>query len=217
MASPQKENGYTAIANEIMDKLMKTRIPGEARQVLDCILRKTYGWNKKQDRISLSQFEKYTGIKKPNIIRALGKLLSMNIIIQKDNATVIQKDNAVGYVYEFNKDFETWRPLSKKITLSKKIKTVIQKDNKSLSKKITTKESIKTNKTTRVPDWLNECDWIDFKDHRKKLKKPMTQRAEEILIAKITHLKEEGFNPRHLIITAIERGWQTVYDPRGEK
>ena len=47
MANPQKENGYTSIANDIVEALAGIRIPGEARQCLDVILRKTYGWNKK--------------------------------------------------------------------------------------------------------------------------------------------------------------------------
>jgi len=75
MANPQKENGYTAIANEIMDALIKIRVPGEAMQILLVILRKTYGWNKRQDAISLSQFFKDTGMKKPSIIR-LSKIVS---------------------------------------------------------------------------------------------------------------------------------------------
>jgi phage replication O-like protein O len=49
--SPQKEHGYTPIANEIYDAFVRTRISGEARQVLDCIIRKTYGYNKKEDKI----------------------------------------------------------------------------------------------------------------------------------------------------------------------
>jgi len=61
---PQKENGYTPIANEIMDALCSHRISGEERQLLDCIIRKTYGWNKKVDEISLSQFMKMTGMYK---------------------------------------------------------------------------------------------------------------------------------------------------------
>ena len=84
MASPQIENGYTPIANEIMDALARTRIPGEVRQVLDYIFRKTYGWNKKEDVIPMSQFVKSTGLKKPNICRALSKLITM-CIIKKDN------------------------------------------------------------------------------------------------------------------------------------
>jgi len=65
MAEPQKENGYTPIANEIMEALCRIRIPGEERQVLDCILRKTYGWNKCEDAISLTQFMEMTGLKNP--------------------------------------------------------------------------------------------------------------------------------------------------------
>ena len=67
MAEPQKENGYTPIANEIMDALCRIRIPGEERQVLDCIFRKTYGWNKCEDSISLTQFMEMTGLKKPAV------------------------------------------------------------------------------------------------------------------------------------------------------
>ena len=130
MANPQTENGYIQIATEIYEALARTRIPGEAGQILNCIIRKTYGFKKKVDRIALSQFCLATGIKKPNIVRAVDKLVKMGLIIKKDNAPV---DN-LGSSYMFNKDFDSWKPLSKKIT-------VIQKDNASLSKKIHTKET----------------------------------------------------------------------------
>ena len=45
MASPQTENGYVKIATELHDALCKTRISGEARQMLDVIIRKTYGYD----------------------------------------------------------------------------------------------------------------------------------------------------------------------------
>lgn len=83
MANPQIENGYTRIANEIMDALAKIRIPGQARQVLDFILRKTYGWNKKTDMISLSQFVEGTGLSKVAVCKGINKLLGMNIITKK--------------------------------------------------------------------------------------------------------------------------------------
>ena len=98
---PQKENGYTPIANEIMDALCHTRIAGEQRQILDCILRKTYGWNKKVDEISLSQFMKMTGMSKPHIVRALNKLNGKKFIIKR----TIQKDNHIACSYEFNKNY----------------------------------------------------------------------------------------------------------------
>ena len=126
MANPQKENGYTPIANEIMDKLAKTRIPGEARQVLDFILRKTYGFHKKEDYISNAQFVSATGLKKTNVCRSLNKLVDMNIVIKKDNSKRI--------IYCFNKDFDSWKLLSKKITVIKKDNAVIKKDNAVIKK-----------------------------------------------------------------------------------
>lgn len=135
MASPQLENGHVRIANELWDALAAYRIPGEQRQCLDVIIRKTYGFKKKQDAIALSQFVEMTGMNKPAVVRALNGLLSKKII------AIIKKDNAPAHIYEFIKDYNEWTPLSKKVTLSKKIKTVIKKDNPSLSKKSTTKDN----------------------------------------------------------------------------
>ena len=133
MANPQTEHGFTRISNEIMEALARIRINGEAWQVLNVILRKTYGFNKKEDKISLSQFVLSTLIKRPNVCRALNKLKTMRIIIQIDNGNIQS--------YRFNKDFDTWVSLSKTIQgVSKLITPIIQIDNKSLSKTIHTKE-----------------------------------------------------------------------------
>lgn len=113
MAAPQAENGFTRIANDILEALARIRIPGEARQILDVILRKTYGWGKKEDHISLSQFHEATGIKKPSIIRAIKQLLAMKLII------VSEKANAKGQVYAFKKDFDSWQPREKRVTVKK--------------------------------------------------------------------------------------------------
>lgn len=145
MANPQKENGYTAIANELFEALCEIRINGEARQVLDVIFRKTYGFNKKEDRIALSQFVEKTKLKKPTVCKALNKLKEMNLIV------VTQKGNEDN-IFKINKDYNTWKPLPKKITvkkepksLPKKITSVTQKDNSSLPKKPHTKDN-----TTKV-------------------------------------------------------------------
>ena len=65
-----------------------------------------------------------------------------------------------------------------------------------------------------LPDWLEKDLWDDFREHRKKLRKPMTQRAEQTIINKLDECREKGLNPRHLILTAIERGWLSVFEPK---
>jgi phage replication O-like protein O len=139
MASPQIEDGFTRIANELMEALARHNVPGEVTRIVLVILRKTYGFNKKEDAIPLSQFCLSTGMKKPNSIRAIKKALAMKLIIRTANGSIP--------LYRFNKDFDTWQPLSEQITLSKRIKNVIQADNISLSARIPSKE-IKENKET---------------------------------------------------------------------
>ena len=112
MASPQVENGYTRIADELLEALARTRIPGEARQVFDAILRKTYGFNKTEDAISLSQLCLATGLKKPHVCRALNTLRSMNL--------VAVKGNCLANIRRINKNFDRWKPLPKKITVTEK-------------------------------------------------------------------------------------------------
>lgn len=103
MASPQKENGFTAIANELLEVVARMPLAGRELNVVIFILRKTYGFNKKSDYISLSQFEQGTGIDRKSICRVLTKLISSKIIIKN------------GSFYGLNKDYSVWlvapRPL----------------------------------------------------------------------------------------------------------
>lgn len=108
MADVQKEYGYTAQANSYIEALAKIRIPGESNQCLLVIQRKTWGWNKKSDQISLSQFVDGTGICKPHVCRALMALQKMNMII------VTKKGNGITE-YAIQKDFEKWNPLPKRV------------------------------------------------------------------------------------------------------
>jgi len=149
--TPQLENGHFLIATEIYEALAKTRIPGEARQVLDFIIRKTYGWHKKEDRISLSQFTEGTGLKKPTICKAINKLKEMNLIITKKDNSITQKGNDYIVTYCFNKSYNNWNLLPKKVTLPKKVIPITQKDNLPLPKKIPTKDTITKDKLPLVP------------------------------------------------------------------
>lgn len=142
MANPQKENGYVAIATEIMEALSRTRIPGEVRQIVDTTIRKTYGFNKKHDAISLSQFCISTGMRKCDVCRAINKAVSMNIV-----KIISKKANGIGNIYSINKDFDTWKPLAKKQRgVAKKQMTICKKANNRLQKsniqKTVTKDTI---------------------------------------------------------------------------
>ncbi len=145
MASPQTENGYTKIANEILDHLAKLRINGEAMQVLWVVFRKTYGFNKKEDAIALSQFVESTGMRKPDVCRALNKLESIGVISKKANA--------VANKYVFIKNYDLWKPLAKKRTLAKKRMAVSNKANNR-----SPKSDIQKTKETITKDIASQSD-----------------------------------------------------------
>lgn len=96
-----KENPFTKVPNAILD--LESLNVYEFR-ILMHIYRKTIGFNKKSDGISLSQFQKATGISKPTILKSLKNLEEMKLIkVQK------QINKAGG------KSFNRYLPLVKEI------------------------------------------------------------------------------------------------------
>ena len=107
MSNPQLENGYIKIATEIWEALIRYRLSGEEMKCLMFIIRKTYGWHKKQDEISLSQFIEATGMAKSSVCRAIKNLKTKNII--KGYKLV----NRIQTTYEFNKKYNNWKGVTK--------------------------------------------------------------------------------------------------------
>lgn len=124
--TPQLEDGYTKIANEIVEVFCHYRLSGEEWLVLWAIIRKTYGWKKKSDNIALKTFADMTKLKRQTAQRALNNLVEKKVI------SVIKNDDRKPNNYAFNKVFSTWKLSSKKITVkklsSKMITPVIKND-----------------------------------------------------------------------------------------
>ena len=93
MANPQPDQ-FTKFSNELLDKFipMAGKLPAQATVIWLAIFRKTYGFQKKKDRISLSQLSKMTGIDASHIGRSLKRLKDMNMIISDNGIRGIQKD-----------------------------------------------------------------------------------------------------------------------------
>jgi len=121
------QGNFTRIPNDVLDHLLSIRIPGRARQVLDVIIRKSYGWSKQWDAISLNQFSDETMMDKRVVCRALNKLVEMNLICKRGNSRsrFSKTGNEFSTEYRVNADFKTWQPLPKKRT-SKRIAKVVK-------------------------------------------------------------------------------------------
>ena len=109
MTDVQLENGYTMIANELLDALCKYDFPPKTNipeKIILFVLRKTYGYHKKTDVISLSQFQK--GIKqknRTNLVYWLNYLVQARILVRER----LEQENQVKY--GLNKNYDEWLPL----------------------------------------------------------------------------------------------------------
>jgi len=110
---PQLENGFTQIANEILEDLANTKLNGTQFRILLIVWRSTYGWNRKEHDLSLSYLSKATGIHKQQIKKALDSLIEMNIIL-----VVKEHTDTVSRVLEFNKNYVKEVQSTKKSTVS---------------------------------------------------------------------------------------------------
>ena len=136
MANPQPDQ-FTKISNEIINVLCKKRISGREWQILWTIIRKTWGFKKKVDYISKSQFAEITGIPRQKCQELLNNLEAKNII----NKGITQKGNSSTVTYGINKDYEQWKVLPKKVTVTQKGNGLLPKKvTKVLPKKVNTKE-----------------------------------------------------------------------------
>ena len=106
MASPttvkpfHNQNGWTQFNNYILDYIMPECSPN-AWKVLCFIIRKTEGWNKEKDHLSINQIIKGTGIKsKGTVIKTITEL-EENYYINKSTGNSITSNT-----YSLNLDFE---------------------------------------------------------------------------------------------------------------
>lgn len=108
-ASPQLENGYTRLANELLDALISAGLTARQWAVVMAIIRKTYGFNKTSDEIGLSQLSAMTGLDKSNLSRTVRELESAKVIHRGDGTH--------GHTLGINKKHKQWE-LSKQQPLS---------------------------------------------------------------------------------------------------
>lgn len=70
---------FTMTPNELFDHWLPHLGLGEIR-VLLVVIRKTFGWHKPRDNISISQLEKFTGLSRANVIISIKKLIEKGLI-----------------------------------------------------------------------------------------------------------------------------------------
>jgi len=163
MASPDANNGHIDMPHELAGVFMRINITSYQNRILWCIWRKTIGWHKEKDKISLTQFQKATGLARWSVVRTLKELEDKKVI-------EVNRDSYIN-TYRFNSDYDKWKESSHSRVTShfKANKVVTDKPLKVETGKLPTKEK-KENIQKKSNHLHKEADEI-FNYYCSKIKK----------------------------------------------
>jgi len=102
VADVQLEHGYTRIADELYEAIMRAKLTLQQKDVLHAVIRLTYGFQRENDVISASQISARCGIRRSHVSDSLRQLAHMNVIHMESRGT--RKACRIAPV----KDYDTW-------------------------------------------------------------------------------------------------------------
>ncbi|MBJ4953322.1 replication of DNA [Citrobacter sp. wls828] len=158
------DDGYTRIANELLEAVMAADLTARQLKVVLAVIRKTYGFGKKFDRITNTQIAMMTGIHHTHVCKAKNEMIAMNIIISNGQTIGVNK-----VISEWNFDISQ---LSKSLAKTAN-KTLANLANDHKPTQLNTKETIqkKEKKETPLPPDGGE-------DGQEKLERRKTERID---------------------------------------
>jgi hypothetical protein len=151
----------TQIPNFVIDRLMPT-VSNACLAVVIFVCRKTFGWGKAEDRISLTQIEKGTGLSRPWTVKTLAKLTVCGLLLKKRSPK--------GDIYQLNLNCDLEAVLntlrSTELTSEASSPVLVNSVCKtgelsSHTKPTKTKPTIKTNTAAKSASALNESSFQD--------------------------------------------------------
>lgn len=219
-------NGYTKTANEIQKLKPRLKMAGRDWQVFEAIIWLTYGWNKKQDRVTNTVIAEMTDLSDKHVCDAIKALAERKIIFSRKQGSM----KLVGV----NTELSAWileRPKSG--TKSPESGITFPKSGKTSPETVTTQYKNKnSNKTplnppegkaksfdpmdVEFPEWLEKNAWQEWVQYRKEsgktIKTMMTVTKAFNLLKKFF---DNGHNPADVINNSIANGYQGLFEPKG--
>lgn len=148
MADVQVENGFTRIANQLLEEIAQRKFNGTEFRIIMTVWRYTYGFKRKEHSLSTNFIAEAIGMDNSRVRKVLKDLIDSNVINVTKEATFNQSR-----ILTFNKNFEEWEvekdrrgqkvPLSPKKTQPEGSKRTQPQGSKSTPKKESIKEIYK--------------------------------------------------------------------------
>lgn len=225
------DDGYTRIANELLEAIASADLTARQLKLMLAYIRKTYGFNKKSDRIADEQIAQLTGLSRQNVNKAKKELLSMNCLFLEGNKIGVNKEVSA---WHFSKCLQVSNFVSKPET-----QNVSKLETSEVSKLETHKRhSLKTTKDNinkppispkkvsskfdplkaELPEWLSAETWSSWVAYRKEIGKSIkSMRSVTMAINILSRSHEKGYEPEEIINQSIASGWQGIFEPKHPK
>lgn len=185
MADVQAENGYTRIANELLEVVMQQKFNGTQFKIIMAVWRFTYGFQRKDHELSLSFLSKATGVHKQQLKQELDKLIEGKVITVTSEGSFTSSRKIA-----FNKNYDEWNNLQSvnPLTVSESTYTTVSESTYTTVSEFTyqernIKESIKEIYSLvpfqEIIDYLNQKTGKSFKASSKATQKHVKARWEE--------------------------------------
>jgi phage replication O-like protein O len=180
--APKIEDGYTRIANELLEAIIAFKFSSRQLCIMFCVIRATYGYNKKSDAISGWQIAKMCNIDRSHISKSITELIAMNVLFKHETGR--QSHGFFVRELSINKYYDTWTTVAKTAPLPKQpplqnhgltvaktaTVTVAKREVQPLPKQPTHKDISKYNKDTKD----NICNFdLFWKTYPKKVGKDL--------------------------------------------
>ncbi|HCO8885540.1 TPA: replication protein [Escherichia coli] len=224
------DDGYTRFANELLEAIASADLTARQLKVMLAYVRKTYGFNKKTDRIADEQIAQLTGLSRQNVNKAKKELISMNCLFMDGNQIGVNREVSA---WQFSKCLQVSNFVSKLETKNvSKLETLnVSKLETHKRHTLKTKENI--NKPpispkkvsqkfdpleTELPDWLSAETWLSWVTYRKEIGKSIkSKQSVTQAINVLSRSLEKGYTPEEIINQSIASGWQGIFEPKTPK
>ena len=207
MSKENKMTEYTRIPNSFIDDL---KLNPYQFQILSIIVRKTDGWCKLEDGISLSQFEKLVSFKKNKIVNTIKELCELELI----EKTKHYNNDTKTYSYSTYKIHSRVVSENNKGSISQKQGVVSEKDKQ---KKAITKET-KTKPFDTFITYLKEKATIKSKVTKTKEGEKLFKEIEDKKQLVLDYLEHQREKKEFAVrITSFMEDYQTVYKQQGKE
>lgn len=224
------DDGYTRFANELLEAIASADLTARQLKVMLAYVRKTYGFNKKTDRIADEQISQLTGLSRQNVNKAKKELISMNCLFMDGNQIGVNREVSA---WQFSKCLQVSNFVSNLET-----KNVSKLETRNVSKLETHKRhSLKTKENinkppispkkvsqkfdpleTELPDWLSAETWLSWVTYRKEIGKSIkSKQSVTQAINVLSRSLEKGYTPEEIINQSIASGWQGIFEPKTPK